>query len=86
MGIRLPDAQLLLYPVTDLKSLDSDSYAELEGMRVGLTRAQMKWFRERYLGNDADNLAEYGYVSPLRAKSLDGLPPALAAGRYRSTR
>ncbi len=66
--------QALVYPVTDLGSLDTPSYAEFaEG--CNLTRAMMVWFRNHYLGSDSDGLDPH--ASPLRAPNLSGLPPAL---------
>ena len=41
-----------------------------------LTAGDMHWFWDHYLG-DARPTAQNPYASPLRAKSLDGLPPAL---------
>lgn len=64
--------QLLVYPVTD-HAFDTPSYSEnAEGYM--LTRDMMQWFWRHYLSDAAqgrDPLA-----SPLRAKSLAGLPPA----------
>jgi len=65
------DLQLLLYPVTDC-NLDTDSYLEFsEG--YGLTRDAMDWFWQLYLGEQD---ATQPGASPLRAESLQGLPPA----------
>ena len=67
-------AQALVYPVTDLSSLDKGSYAEFaEGYH--LSRAQMEWFRDHYLRTPEDGLDPQ--ASPLLAKDLSGLPPAL---------
>ena len=65
--------QILLYPVTDLVS-ESQSYADLADGYM-LTRDSMRWFRAQYLARDQD--AADWRVSPLRAPSLAGLPPAL---------
>lgn len=66
--------QALVYPVTDLGSLDTPSYEEFaEG--CNLTRAMMVWFRNHYLASDGDGL--HPEASPLRASNLRGLPPAL---------
>lgn len=73
-------AQLLAYPPTD-SSRDWDSVAEnAEG--YFLTRADMEWFFGRYLGVPLDDpraaeLTTDPRVSPLRAPSLTGLPPAI---------
>jgi acetyl esterase len=66
--------QVLVYPVTNLASFDTASYAEFaEGYY--LTRAEMEWFRGHYLARIED--AESPYASPLLAPDLGGLPPAL---------
>ena len=65
--------QILLYPVTDLVS-ESQSYADLADGYM-LTRDSMRWFRAQYLASEQD--AADWRVSPLRAPSLAGLPPAL---------
>jgi len=65
--------QILLYPVTDLVS-ESQSYADLADGYM-LTRDSMRWFRAQYLAREQD--AADWRVSPLRAPSLAGLPPAL---------
>ena len=80
-GIRLA-AQLLVYPVTDV----AGSYADAkENARFPsrtenaegyfLSRAVMQWFAGHYLG-DAKDGTDWR-VSPLRAKSLAGLAPAI---------
>jgi len=65
--------QILTYPVTDLVS-ESQSYTDLADGYM-LTRDSMRWFRAQYLAKEAD--AADWRVSPLRAPSLAGLPPAL---------
>jgi acetyl esterase len=65
--------QLLIYPAT-VAAFDSPSYRQnAEGYL--LTAADMRWFWEHYLNGPAD--ADNPYASPLRAKHLTGLPPAL---------
>jgi acetyl esterase len=65
--------QALLYPVTDV-STETQSYRDCsEGFL--LTRESMRWFFDQYLSAEAD--AADWRVSPLRARSLAGLPPAL---------
>ncbi len=80
-GIRLA-GQLLVYPVTDVVGNFADaaenakfpSRAEnAEG--YFLSRAVMEWFCGHYLAGKADG-ADWR-VSPLRAKSLTGLAPAV---------
>ena len=70
--------QVLIYPVTDM-TLSLPSMTELaEG--YNLTRATMEWFRDLYLPDDESRTDPD--ASPLFAKDLSGLPPALviAAG------
>jgi acetyl esterase len=64
--------QCLLYPVMDC-GCDTPSYHEFaEG--YGLTRARMRFFWKSYLG---EREGDDPFLSPLRASSLRGLPPAL---------
>ena len=65
--------QLLVYPVTD-HSYDTASYTA-NGANYLLTKDMMRWFWDHYLTSPADSANPH--VSPLRAKSLAGLPPAL---------
>ena len=65
--------QVLIYPVTDVMR-ETRSYADFaEGYM--LTRDSMRWFIAHYLRSSHD--ARDWRVSPLRASSLAGLPPAL---------
>jgi acetyl esterase len=65
--------QVLIYPVTDVGA-ESKSYSDFaEGYM--LTRDGMRWFTNHYLKAPSD--AQDWRVSPLRATSLAGLPPAL---------
>jgi acetyl esterase len=65
--------QTLLYPVTDV-GIEWPSYREFaEGYL--LTSQSMRWFIGHYLA--AEKEAVDWRVSPLRAPSLEGLPPAL---------
>lgn len=65
--------QALVYPVTDLSSLSTGSYTEFaEGHH--LTRAEMEWFRNHYLPDEA--AGRNPLASPLLAADLGGLPPA----------
>jgi acetyl esterase len=65
--------QVLIYPVTDVGS-ESKTYTDFaEGYM--LTRESMRWFTAHYLARKED--AADWRVSPLRASSLAGLPPAL---------
>ncbi|WP_028933770.1 alpha/beta hydrolase [Pseudonocardia spinosispora] len=66
-------AQVLLYPVTN-PDFNTESYlSNADGYL--LTRGSMQWFWAHYLGDqDADQ-----YAAPLRAESLEGLPPTYLA-------
>jgi acetyl esterase len=64
--------QLLVYPVTD-HAYATASYRENADGYL-LTQGDMVWFWDHYLGDDDGSDA---YASPLRAKDLSGLPPAL---------
>jgi acetyl esterase len=67
-------SQVLIYPVTDLSSFETDSHRELaEG--YFLTRAAMTWFTGHYLPSAAH--ARHPEASPLLAPELSGLPAAL---------
>jgi acetyl esterase len=66
--------QVMVYPVTDLSSFATPSYDEFaEGYQ--LTKAEMEWFRGHYLSSMED--VRDPYASPLLARDLRGLPPAL---------
>jgi acetyl esterase len=66
--------QVLIYPVTDLRSMDTPSYREnAEGYL--LTRADMLWFRDQYLSTPEERALPL--VSPLASAELAGLPRAL---------
>jgi acetyl esterase len=69
------DAQVLIYPATDLIS-ERPSHEE-NGEGYFLTRNDMEWFHQNYLPEPevgSDPLA-----SPLHAEDLSGLPPAVVA-------
>jgi acetyl esterase len=65
--------QLLVYPATDA-ACDTPSYHDNADGYL-LTKDSMAWFWDHYLRNDADRANPH--ASPLRAESLEGLPPAL---------
>ena len=65
--------QVLIYPVTDVMR-ETRSYADFADGYM-LTRDSMRWFIAHYLRSKDD--ARDWRVSPLRAPSLAGLPPAL---------
>lgn len=66
--------QVLVYPVTDLSSFETGSYEEFAQDHY-LTRPLMEWFRDHYLADPED--ARNPLASPLLARDLRGLPPAL---------
>ncbi len=65
--------QYLVYPVTDL-TIDTPSKRE-NGTGYGLTTAQMTWYNDQYVPNEADRANPL--ASPLQATDLSGLPPTL---------
>jgi acetyl esterase len=65
--------QALIYPVTDM-SLDSPSYTRIANGYT-LPRERMLFFREAYLRGPED-IADWR-ASPLKARDLSKLPPAL---------
>jgi acetyl esterase len=80
-GIKLA-AQLLVYPVTDVAGnyADAGENARFPSRTENaegyfLSRAVMEWFAGHYLG-DAKHDGDWR-VSPLRAKNLAGLAPAI---------
>jgi acetyl esterase len=70
--------QLLIYPATDF-AMTHPSHGEPE-TSILLTHSVIKWFRDHYLNGAAD-VGDWR-ASPVRAKTLVGLPPAyvLTAG------
>jgi len=71
----LPVYQLLIYPVIDLTSFQTESYLKYGSDEYLLSRESMSMYKKYYLNNDDD--AENPYVSPLKAKDLSRLPPAM---------
>ncbi|MER8656126.1 alpha/beta hydrolase [Mesorhizobium sp. M0674] len=70
-----PAAQLLFYPNTDAGQT-TDSYRRF-AIGFGLTASTMAWFRDHYVRNAAD-IGDWR-ISPLKAESLAGAPPAFIA-------
>ena len=69
-------AQLLIYPGTDFTETEHASRVEnAEGLF--LTSTDMLWFRDQYLGTEAEALATDPRASVLSATSLAGLAPAV---------
>jgi acetyl esterase len=64
---------LMVYPVIEPNFLRK-SYVE-NGERCGPSVEMMRWFWAHYLRTERD--ADDAYASPIKAKSLKGLPPAL---------
>jgi len=72
--------QLLVYPPTDLSSLDTESYRKY-GTGYDLTKARVEECLDKYLRTTEDRTNPY--ASPLLAKDLSKLPPALIiTGEY----
>lgn len=67
------DLQVLIYPVTDA-DFDRPSYVDPENQLL-LTRDAMVWFWDHY-APEASQRSEPD-ASPIRAKDLSGLPPAV---------
>lgn len=65
--------QMLVYPVTNLFSFETQSYKE-RGQGNFLTGPLMEWFRDHYIPNEEDR--HTGLASPLLADDLSNLPPA----------
>src|SRR5579863_3195428 len=66
--------QIMIYPVCDC-DMETESYKAF-GAGLVLTAADMSWFYDHYLEGDKQKRAS-PLVSPLRARELKGLPPAL---------
>ncbi|HMM76025.1 MAG TPA: alpha/beta hydrolase [Gammaproteobacteria bacterium] len=66
-------AQVLIYPVVDRRSKGASKRDYADGYLI--TRAAVDWFWDHYLAAPAD--IEHPLASPLNAKDLSGLPPAL---------
>ena len=67
-------AQILIYPLTDHSSFETESHREC-GENYFLTRAGMEWFAGHYLASVDQK--RHPEVSPLLAPNLKDLPPAL---------
>lgn len=68
-----PAFQLLIYPATDFLEVARSRLTFAEGFV--LTKPNMDWYEEQFLGPDADRSDPR--ASPLRAEDLRGGPPAL---------
>ncbi len=67
--------QVLFYAATNAASLDTPSYHEFGAQSLGLPKRDVEWFLDQYTPDPHDRLNPL--VSPLLAKDLSGLPPAL---------
>jgi acetyl esterase len=75
-GAPRPVLQWLIYPRTDFSAQTRSLTLFADGFL--LTKADIDWFNEQYLGGSGID-ATNPRVSPLLAESLAGLPPALIA-------
>ena len=66
-------AQVLIYPVIDC-DMQTPSY-QSAATGYGLTRDSMRWYWDQYLPDESARTTPD--ASPLRARDLSGLPPAL---------
>ncbi|HEY2735679.1 MAG TPA: alpha/beta hydrolase [Polyangiales bacterium] len=66
--------QLLIHPITDLRSFDTPSHRK-HGEHGPITRETLIWLTNLYVRNERDRADPR--CSPLAAKNLIGLPPAL---------
>lgn len=67
--------QVLIYPVTD-SDMTRASYAQHgSGNETFLKRGEMAWFWNHYIADPIDR--RNSEASPLRARDLSGLPPAI---------
>ncbi|PWU25205.1 MAG: esterase, partial [Candidatus Rokuibacteriota bacterium] len=64
--------QVLVYPIVDC-DLTRPSYGEYTGTKLLLSKAEMAWFWDHYVPDEAQRL--HPHASPIRA-SLEELPPA----------
>ncbi|TAH19830.1 MAG: alpha/beta hydrolase [Cytophagales bacterium] len=67
--------QALIYPTVDATLSEPSINTLAKGYL--LTKSLMEWFMNHYIALDADR--KNPYISPLFAKDLTGLPPALVA-------
>lgn len=67
--------QVLLYAALDCAHLDTPSFKEFDGPTYALPRRDVEWFLAQYTPDPKARLDPR--VSPLLAKDLHGLPPAL---------
>ncbi len=70
-GMRIPNAELLIYPVTDRRMITESmkKYVDAPIWNANLTKIMWK----AYLGNKTPEKIEY--ASPIEAESFEGFPP-----------
>ncbi len=76
-SLRMRDSlagQVLIYPVTDYYEPETGSYRKFAD-DYALTRSDLFWFWDKYIRSKGDVMNPE--VAPLKATSLEGLPPAL---------
>ncbi|MGA2504792.1 MAG: alpha/beta hydrolase [Anaerolineales bacterium] len=74
-GAPIIKGQVLFYAALDGAHLDTPSFKEFGEESLGLTRRDVEWYLEQYTPEPQDRLDPR--ISPLLAKDLSGLPPAL---------
>lgn len=75
LGGPMPAAQVLVYPLTDLSPGAGHRSRERNGTGYLLTSPLIDWFADQWVPDPA--LRSDPRVSPLLARDLSGLPPAL---------
>jgi acetyl esterase len=68
-------AQVMFYAGLDGAHLDTQSYKDFGEKSLGLSKRDVEWYLDQYTPEPQDRLDPR--VSPLLAKDLSGLPPAL---------
>ena len=66
--------QVMAFASTNLDTLETDSYRKY-ATGYGLTKFYSTWLRNQYIGDKKDRKSPY--ASPLLAKNVRGVPPAL---------
>lgn len=69
-GIRMPHAQMLFYPCTDQRMLTA-SIKQFTNTPICNSKAVAKYYK---LTMDSNYTGERGYVSPMEADLLEGMP------------
>ena len=66
--------QVLIYPVTDMAAIETESRREMGDKGYFMTLEDMEWMTRQYVKEESDMANPW--CSPRRAKDLSGLPPA----------